>query len=166
MKTSFKVKLTEKEMFSFLINNTYRKPLGVILFVFGIACFVIAAVTCRTMDIMSTLLLILLGSLYTIIQPILLWRNAKRQIRKNPVYQEELLYTVDDEGIRVSQGDNSTFKKWEECWKAKDFGGIVVIYIAVNNGVVLPKKAIGGQYEDFAATVKAHLPSNLKSRKA
>ena len=45
MKVEFKVKLTRKEMFSFLINNAYRKPIGVIMFLFGIGCYVVAALT-------------------------------------------------------------------------------------------------------------------------
>ena len=165
MKVSFNVKLTNKEMFSFLMNNTYRKPMGVILFLFGIGCFVVTALTCTDMGLRSTLLLILLGSLYTIIQPIMLWRNACRQIRKNPVYQDELSYSFDDKGITVSQGENVTSKTWEECWKAADYGKIVVIYIAVNNGIILPKDAIGSQYGDFVQLVKAHLPGRLKPQK-
>lgn len=165
MKISFKVKLTNKEMFSFLMNNAYRKPMGVILFLFGIGCFVVAALTFRDMGIRSTLLLILLGSLYTIIQPIMLWRNACRQIRKNPVYQDELSYSFDDKGITVSQGENVTSKTWEECYKAVDYGKIVVIYIVVNNGIILPKAAIGEQYEEFAKLVKAHLPGRLRPQK-
>ena len=45
MKVEFKVKLTRKEMFAFLINNAYRKPMGVVLFLFGIGCFVVAGIT-------------------------------------------------------------------------------------------------------------------------
>lgn len=162
MKVEFNVKITRKEMFSFLINNTYRKPMGVILFIFGIACFVIAGCTYEQMGVQSTLLLILLGSLYTIIQPILLWKNAGRQIKKNPVYQNELRYEFDDKGITVSQGDSVTSKKWEECYKAADYGKLVVIYIMINNGIILPKAAIGEQYDDFKKLVTAHLPGRLR----
>lgn len=161
MKINFNVKLTVKEMYLFLLNNAYRKPMGVILFLFGIACYVVAAITFKEMDITSILLLILLGSIYTIIQPIMLWKSANKQIKKNPVYQNELEYSFDEKGITVSQGENTTFKPWEECWKAKNYGSIVVIYISVNNGIILPKSAIGSQYEDFAKLIKEHLPSNL-----
>ena len=162
MKVEFKVKLTRKEMFSFLINNAYRKPMGVILFIFRIGCFVVAGITCRQMGIQSTLLLILLGSIYTIIQPIMLWKNAGRQIAKNPVYKEELNYSFDDKGITVSQGESVTSKNWDECYKAADYGRIVVIYITVNNGIILPKAAIGSQYSEFAKLVNSHLPGRLK----
>lgn len=164
MKITFSVRITRREMFSFLMNNAYRKPMGVILFLFGIGCFVVAAVTSADMDLKSTLLLILLGSLYTIIQPIMLWRSANRQVKKNPVYRDELLYSIDDSGITVSQGESTTFKKWEECYRAKDYGKLAVIYITVNNGVILPKEAIGDKYNDFVEIVKEHIPSNLKRK--
>ena len=45
MKVEFKAKLTRKEMFSFLINNAYRKPMGVVMFLFGIGCYVVAVLT-------------------------------------------------------------------------------------------------------------------------
>ncbi len=162
MKVEFKVKLTIKEMFSFLINNAYRKPMGVIMFLFGIGCFVVAGITCKQMELQSTLLLILLGSIYTIIQPIMLWKNAGRQIAGNPVYKEELSYSFDDKGITVSQGENITSKGWDECYKAADYGKIVVIYITVNNGIILPKTAIGEQYGEFVKLVGEHLPGRLK----
>ena len=162
MKVEFNVRITRKEMYLFLLNNTYRKPMGIIMFIFGIGCFVVAGLTCRQMGLQSTLLLILLGSIYTIIQPIMLWKNAGRQVKKNPVYQNELRYEFDDTGITVSQGENVTSKKWEECYKAVDYGKIVVIYIVVNNGIILPKTAIGEQYDNFKQLVKAHLPGRLR----
>ena len=47
-------------------------------------------------------------------------------------------------------------------YKAADYGRIVVIYITVNNGIILPKAAIGSQYEEFVKLVRAHLPGRLK----
>ena len=162
MKVEFKVKLTRKEMFTFLINNAYRKPMGVISFLFGIGCFAVAGITWRQMGLQSTLLLILLGSIYTIIQPIMLWKSAGRQIAKNPVYKEELSYSFDDKGITVSQGESVTSKGWDECYKAADYGKVVVIYITVNNGIILPKAAIGSQYGEFVKLAGEHLPGRLK----
>lgn len=163
MKVEFKVKLTRKEMFTFLINNAYRKPMGVISFLFGIGCFAVAGITCRQMGLQSTLLLILLGSIYTIIQPIMLWKSAGRQIAKNPVYKEELSYSFDDKGITVSQGESVTAKGWEECYKVADYGKVVIIYITVNNGIILPKAAIGSQYGEFVKLAGEHLPGRLKN---
>jgi len=114
------------------------------------------------MEPYSILLLILLGSIYTIIQPVMLWRNAGCQIAKNPVYKAELNYCFDEKGITVSQGGSVTSKNWDECYKAADYGKIVVIYITVNNGIILPKAAIGSQYEEFVKLVRAHLPGRLK----
>ena len=162
MKVEFKVKLTRKEMFTFLINNAYRKPMGVISFLFGIGCFAVAGITCRQMGLQSTLLLILLGSIYTIIQPIMRWKSAGRQIAKNPVYKEELSYSFDDKGITVSQGESVTAKGWEECYKVADYGKVVIIYITVNNGIILPKAAIGSQYGEFVKLAGEHLPGRLK----
>ena len=162
MKVEFKVKLTRKEMFTFLINNAYRKPMGVISFLFGIGCFAVAGITCRQMGLQSTLLLILLGSIYTIIQPIMLWKSAGRQIAKNPVYKEELSYSFDDKVITVSQGESVTAKGWEECYKVADYGKVVIIYITVNNGIILPKAAIGSQYGEFVKLAGEHLPGRLK----
>ncbi len=132
------------------------------MFLFGIGCYVVAALTYSQMELYSILLLILLGSIYTIIQPVMLWRNAGRQIARNPVYKAELNYCFDEKGITVSQGGSVTSKNWDECYKAADYGRIVVIYITVNNGIILPKAAIGSQYEEFVKLVRAHLPGRLK----
>lgn len=164
MKVNFKVKITEKEMYSFLLNNYYRKPMSIVMFIFGLVCFGVAVYTYGDVELMSTCLLIILGALYTVIQPILLWKNAKKQIAKNPVYRNELEYSFDETGITSSQGELTTTMKWEELWKAKDYGKLAVIYIYVNNGIILPKAAMGEQYNQFVELVAAHIPSNLKKK--
>ena len=65
-------------------------------------------------------------------------------------------------GITVSQGESVTAKGWEECYKVADYGKVVIIYITVNNGIILPKAAIGSQYGEFVKLAGEHLPGRLK----
>jgi hypothetical protein len=43
-----------------------------------------------------------------------------------------------------------------------DYGKVVIIYITVNNGIILPKAAIGSQYGEFVKLAGEHLPGRLK----
>lgn len=152
-------------MLTYFIKNYYRTPLNIIMLIFGIGCFAVAGITYKDMDGRTIAFLILLGALYTVFNPIILWRNSRRQYRKNPVYQNEITYEFDDNGVTVSQGDVVTSKEWPMFWKAVDFGSIVVLYLAVNNGIIIPKEDIGDNYDAFCDMVSSHMKSNIKKKK-
>ena len=69
----------------------------------------------------------------------MLWRNAGRQIAKNPVYKAELNYCFDEKGITVSQGGSVTSKNWDECYKAADYA-VLAGFVVLTAGIIVLKK--------------------------
>ena len=149
MQTEFKVNITVKDIFSFLINNTYRKLTGVIWIVFSIAVLVIAIYTWGDVKIANSILLIVMSLLYTVVNPIMLYLKAKAQVKNNDYFNDELIYRTNSKGITVCQGIESTTVKWDEMWKAVKYGGIVVVYVTTIRAFILPIRCIGEQYNNF-----------------
>lgn len=149
MQTEFKVNITVKDIFSFLINNTYRKLTGVIWIVFSIAVLVIAIYTWGDVKIANSILLIVMSLLYTVVNPIMLYLKAKAQVKNNDYFNDELIYRTNSKGITVCQGTESTTVKWDEMWKAVKYGGIVVVYVTTIRAFILPIRCIGEQYNNF-----------------
>ena len=149
MQTEFKVNITVKDMFCFQMNNTYRKLTGIIWIIFSIVVIGVVIYTWGDVKILNSILLIVVASLYTIVNPILIYLRSKAQIKNNDYFNNELTYRTDSKGITVSQGSESTSIKWDEMWKAVKYGEIVVVYVTTIRVFILPIRCIGEQYNNF-----------------
>lgn len=149
MKTEFKADVTVKEMFTFLINTTYRKFTGVLWILFSIVVIVVTIYTWGDVSIPNSLLLILIALLYTVINPVMLYFKAKRQIKNNAYFIEGCTYTVDEKGIAVSMNGESESTKWDEMWKAVKYGSEVVIYVTNIRAFIIPIRCMGDDYNTF-----------------
>lgn len=165
MQTKFKVNITDKDIFCFLINNTYRKPTGVIWVIFSIAVIGIVIYTWGDVKLMNSILLIITASLYTVINPIMLYLKAKSQVKNNAYFNNELMYRTDSKGITVSQGEETTTVKWSEMWKAVKYGDVVVVYITTIRAFILPVRCIGEQYNSFVDNASEGLGSRCRLKK-
>ena len=165
MKAQFKVNINVKDMYTFLMNNTYRKFSGIIWIVFSLTVVGIAIYTWGDVKLVNSILLIVLASLYTVIHPIILWLKAKAQIKNNDYFKQTLDYTADSKGIKVSQGEESTMIKWDEMWKAVRYGGDVVVYVSTIRAFILPIRCMGDQYNNFVEAATQGLGSKCRLRK-
>lgn len=164
MKAEFEVKLTTKDMFVFLLNNTYRKLTGIIWMVFSLIVVGVVIFTWgkEGVQIYQSILLIVLASLYTVINPIMLLFRAARQIKTNETLQKPLHYVVDEEGIEVSQGELSEKTLWENIWKAVKYGDQIVIYVTQLRVFNMPLRFVGDQYDALASLAKEGLKERCK----
>lgn len=165
MQTEFKVNITVKDIFSFQINNTYRKLTGVIWIIFSVAVLGVAIYTWGDVSIGNTILLIIMSLLYTVVNPIMLYLKAKAQVKNNDYFNNELVYRTDSKGITVSQGSETTTVKWSEMWKAVRYGGIVIVYITTIRAFILPVRCLGEQYNSFVDNAAEGLGTRCRLRK-
>ena len=87
MQSQFKVNITVKDMYTFLMNNTYRKFTGIIWIIFSLIVIGVTIYTWGDIKIANSILLIVLASLYTVVHPIILWLKAKAQIKNNDYFK-------------------------------------------------------------------------------
>ena len=165
MKTEFSVNITKKDLFAFLMSNTYKKFTGVMWIVFSIVCVGIAIYTWGDVKIWNSIILIFAASFYTIINPILLYSKAKRQIKNNDYFNNTLMYAIDEKGIEVVQGEDKVSVKWDEIWKAVKCGSIVAVYITTIRAFILPIRCMGDKYNDFVDLARQGLSTRCKLSK-
>lgn len=165
MKAQFKVNITVKDMYTFLINNTYRKFSGALWIIFSMVVIGVTICTWGDVKLVNSILLIVLASLYTVIHPLILWLKANAQIKNNDYFKQTLNYMADSNGIKVSQGEEATTIKWDEMWKAVKYGSIVVVYVSTIRAFILPIRCIGDQYNNFVEAASLGLGSKCHLRK-
>jgi len=158
MEVKFDVKMTQKIMYNFLMNHTYRSMTGVMGILFGIAAFVIFGMTLGHAETFMSVLYLLFGIWFLLYLPINLYLRSAKQVKSNPVFQKPLHYTINDEGITTEQGDQQAQMKWEDLVKVTETKMSLLIYTGKRYSFVLPKEAMGSRYKDVAALIKKHMP--------
>ena len=146
MKVEFDVKISAKDLFLFLFNNSYRKFTGVLMALFSLGCIGVVIYTWGDIPVPNTILLIALAAFYLVFNPLILFSKAKRQIKNNDYFNNVLTYEADEKGITVRQGEEKVSVKWEEMWKTVRYGNIVVVYVTTIRAFILPVESMGDQY--------------------
>ena len=165
MQINFQVTMTSKKLAKFLINNTYRKLTGIIWIVFSLVVVAVTVYTWGKVDLRSSILMIVLASLYTVINPLMLIYKAGKQVKDNKAFAEPLNYELDDKGITVSQGDNSETTAWDETWKFVKYGDQLIMYITTVRAFVWPVADIGEKYDKIVALAEEKMGKRCKIKK-
>ncbi len=167
MTITFDVNMNAKELFKFSMNNTYRKVTGILWILFSIGAAFVTVYTWGDVDISRSILMIVLASLFTVVNPILTWMRVKLQAKTNKSFAKPLTYTIDEQGITVSQDELSDSVKWNEIWKAVKYGRQVVVYITNVRAFVFPVDCIGDKYDDLVTLLEKGLANrnHVKGKK-
>lgn len=162
MKAEFDVKLTTGDLYRFLMHNTYRKIIGIVWLVFSAAVIVVVVLTWGQIQLLQSILLLVLASLYTIINPIMLLFRAHRQIKNTPSFRKPLHYVVDEEGITVSQDDACETTPWSNMWKAVKYGNQYVVYVTNIRVFNIPIRCLQDQTETLKELARQGLAERCK----
>lgn len=162
MNIKFKVKMTEKIMYNFLLHHAYNSASVLIGNVFGILVAVLGT-TMMGEDSGKGIMYLLLGVAVIIYTPVSLYLSAKRQIKSSEVFKDEITYTISEEGLTSSQNEMTTEAPWESMIKVVSTTKSIIIYTGKNRATILPKEAMKDQYENVVQMISTHVePSKVK----
>lgn len=150
MKIDFDVKMTTSKMYDYMLYHTFRSFAGIMGEVVGImliACFFAA----------HKPLYLIAGIIVVFYLPVSLYINAKKQVMLNPVFKEILHYTLDEEGISITVGENSDSQKWTDMHKAVSTGKSIIIYTNKINACIFPKADLGEKLPDVIRMISTHM---------
>lgn len=151
----FSVKMKVNTMYRFLMHHGYAGVSGIINLVIsgGALVMLIAGVGESTT---SKVALAIVAALFTIINPLYLYYKAAKQVKLTPMFAKPLDYTINDEGMTVSQGEESLTVGWDELRKAVETGKDFYIYLSLTRAYIFPKEDLAGMEDAFREAVKTH----------
>ena len=122
----FDVELTAKDLYRFSMRHTYSGVSGIFGVVISLACWIILAVRFGALDTTAKLALFIIGCLFTIVQPVMLYGKSAAQAKQNKDINASLHYTLSEEQITVSQGEQEAC-----CPQVYLYGkGVVSLYVS------------------------------------
>ncbi|MDO4554745.1 MAG: YcxB family protein [Lachnospiraceae bacterium] len=143
-----KVKIGPKELFSFLFRHTYTTPSGIFGLCVSLTAFLLLILGYAKGDDFRMIVLLVLGLLFTVINPIMLYMRAKNQALTNPVYKNELCYTLDESGITLEVGEAKETVAWDKIRRWKRTRVVHILYTTKIHAILLPFSCMKGKEKE------------------
>ena len=145
------VKIEAKDLYDYMLRHSYNSPAGVVGSCFGALMIVFAAMT-------GQWLYLVFGLIILLYLPWTLFIRSKQQILSNPSFQQPLHYMLDEQGITISQGEESVQYLWTEMVKAVSPGRSIIVYTSKINATIFPKKQMGDMSAAVIEMISTHMP--------
>ncbi len=145
------VKIEAGDLYDYMLMHSYNSPAGILGSTFGAVLIVFALATKQWM-------FIVLGLIMLLYLPWSLFIRSRRQILSNPSFQEPLQYTLDQEGLTISQGQEEGRMAWEDMYKAVSTSRSIILYTSRVTATIFPKRQLGDQKVAVIEMISTHMP--------
>lgn len=154
MEVKTSVQLNTKQLYEFLMRHTYFSFGGILGLLLSVGGFVGFALLVGNESISPVYLgtLFGIGLLFTVIQPLIIYKNAKKQSKAYEKFPLE--YTISERGIEVRQDDAEGSNEWQNVMKIVSTKRLIIIYTSRVHAYVIPREALKDSMEDFKELVK------------
>ena len=161
----FSIKLKTIDMYRFFMFLSYSGKSLVINMGISIGALLLLLAGAAETTI-SKVALIIVAALFPVIQPIRLYFSANRQLKRNPMYEKPMEYTVNAEGILVSQGEETMPVAWNTVTKIIEKKHSIYIFATVSAAIfiLLPKEALGDKAPVLLEMAKKNVNAACKCK--
>lgn len=153
----FNTQVGKKELYHFLMHHFYTSFSGIFGILLSLAAFVVLLLNIGKGEPFQLLILLIMASLFTILQPLQMLQKAEKQIKVNPVFQKPLHYVVNKRGICVSQNGEASTIEWNEIQRIVETKKAFFVYMNTMNANVIPKEQIMDVKDNFRKLVKENM---------
>lgn len=147
------IKLTVGDLYDYNLRHSYTQISTLLATVIGIAGVAVGIYWRQQYWIM----MIVIGALLILYMPFTLLVKSSQTITLSPAMKNPVHYLLNEEGITVSQGDQSQTLAWDGVHKAVSTGRSIIIYTSKNSASVFPRKQVGEALPLLIQTISANL---------
>lgn len=145
------VKIEAKDLYDYMVAHTYSKPMNILASCFGGVLVV--------MGVMNSRLIFVIGGIALLLYlPWTLFLKSRQQAINNPVFKEPLHYVLDDNGITISQGDQTQSQEWGNMYKAISTSKSIIVYTSPVNATIFPRRVLGDDVARCIQIISTHMP--------
>lgn len=145
------VKIEAGDLYDYMLRHSYNSPAGILGSAFG-AVLIIFALASRHWAVL------VLGAVMLLYLPWTLFIRSRKQILGNPSFQEPLQYTLDENGLTISQGEEEAEMAWGDMHKAVSTSRSIILYTSRVNATIFPKRELGDQKAAVIEMISTHMP--------
>ena len=147
----FDIKIEAGDLYDYMLRHSYNSASGIIGSCFGALLVVFAFGT-------GQWLYLVLGAVMLLYLPWTLFIRSRKQILGNASFAQPLHYKLDEEGLTISQGEDSVQYLWEEMHKAVSTGRSIILYTSPVNATIFPKIQLEDKKPALIEMISTHMP--------
>ena len=156
MKVEFDVKITAADLYDYMLAHTYSGFSGLFGSVVG-ALFIIYFTVSGVWYHLAAGIVILFYI------PCSLFLRAKKQTAANEFFKKPIHYTLSDEGVTVSQGEDEMVQPWAAVVKASSTNRSLLLDTSKVNAWIFPERDMGEKRQDVIEMIATHVsPDRVK----
>ncbi len=106
------------------------------------------------------ILMLLFLSLFTVIQPLLIYSSCKKQIKDSKEGDEEMELLFNDKGLTITRDEKEEKHPWKDIVAITRRPTLVIVYTGNNRGYILTNRILKETREDFLSFLKVHYVGN------
>ncbi len=131
-----------RDMRDFLFSHNYSSFSGWFGIIISLAALVMVIVGRTRYGTAEICILIFLALLFTVIRPLQILSQARRQVARQEMFKKPIRYNICKEGIVISQGEEFANVLWSDIRKLKETKKLILIYTSTVMAFILPKSQI------------------------
>ena len=169
---NFSVQMTWKEIYRFTIYHMYHSFAGI----FGVVLSIMALVNLITsfdkMSDQSRTIMTIVAAWFLVFEPLRMLARSKSQMKLVKAYKKPLDYTVNADGVTVSQDEQSQTIEWEKLYRIVETKSQFLVYSNRINSFIFPKSCMEGKEQElgdalayYSKDSKAKLNGTMKKRR-
>lgn len=154
MDYKFKYNPQALDLWKLSIYGIYSSMMAVVNIIFVVAMIILINKFWTSSNIIIKIVLLFGFSLFTIIQPLTIYRRAKKQVSIIP---EDMSLGFNKSGIHIKMEGIKSHVKWKDVKGIRFMKNIVIIYTSNNQGYILTDNILGDEKENFIKYLKGKL---------
>lgn len=145
------IKISAGDLYDYNLKYTYGKPVNIIAEIAGVlaVCYGIYS---------KNIPLAVIGGAVLIYLPVTLWIRSAQTAALTPAFKKPLHYVLDDDGLTVSQEDQTQTVEWDKCIKAVSTTRSILLFTSGVSATIFPKAQLGDKTPLVIRTISAHMP--------
>lgn len=146
MKYKYTYRNTAGELWQLSMYYTYGSVVGMCNLIFTAAVIALTINKWNTVSGVWRFLLLLVCCLFTVIQPLAVWRKAEKQAAG---ISRDTELEFGDAGIRIRVGDENSVIPWTAVKKISKKPTMIILFSDTTHGYVLTNRVLGKDREAF-----------------
>lgn len=147
------IKLTVGDLYDYNLRHSYTQIPTLLATIAGIAGIAVGIYWRQQ----YWLMMVIIGALLVFYMPITLLVKTGQTMALSPAMKNPVHYLLNEDGITVSQGEQSQTLPWSGVHKAVSTGRSIILYTSKNSASVFPRKQVGESLPLLIQTISANL---------
>ena len=157
---SFSVQMTVKDVYRFNMYHVYHSASGLVGLLLSLLALGNLIISFDSLADQGKTIMTIVALWFTVLEPIMVYRRAKKQVKKIKSYHKPLHYTIGEQGITVSQDEESQTMEWNRLRKIVKTRQQILIYSSRVHAFIFPRTAWQDQEQKMQSLLKRYAADN------